>query len=178
MAVTDVGSGPTTRLSIWPERTDAHASLYGVQAWAANYELKVQTTVGAWAPGWVPSTPKQYPGVSVHSRAQQASELRGSVAETLQGGWNSALCSGIVQLWPVSPILFLFFNKDLVNFCVRSTGKVSGIRFVDNVNILVVSKDTESNCRTLEWVHHSCTTWAHCHGAAFTPHKYKLMHLT
>ena len=103
MAVTDVGSGPTTRLSIWPERTDAHAGLYGVQAWAANYKLKVQTTVGAWAPGWVPGAPKQYLGVSVHGGAQQASELRGSVAETLQGGWNSALCSGIVQLWPSPP---------------------------------------------------------------------------
>ena len=97
------------------------------------------------------------------------------------GWWQSAtqrVSTGIPQGSPISPILFLFFNKDLVNFCARSTRKVSAIGFVDNINILVVSKDTESNCRTLEWVHHSCTTWAHRHGAAFAPHKYKLMHLT
>ena len=97
------------------------------------------------------------------------------------GRWQSAtqqVSTGILQGSPVSPILFLFFNKDLVNFCTHSTRKVSGIRFVDNINILVVSKDTESNCRALEWVHHGCMTWAHRHGAAFTPHKYELMHLT
>ena len=86
--------------------------------------------------------------------------------------------TGIPQGSPVSPILFLFFNKDLVNFCARSTGKVSGIGFGDDVNILVVGKDTESNCRTLERVHHGCTMWACHHGAAFAPHKYELMHLT
>ena len=97
------------------------------------------------------------------------------------GRWQSAtqqVSTGIPQGSPVSPILFLFFNKDLVNFCARSTGKVSGIGFVDDVNILVVGKDTESNCRTLEWVHCGCTVWAHRHGATFAPHKYELMHLT
>ena len=65
-----------------------------------------------------------------------------------------------------------------MNFCVRSNGKVSGVGFVDDVNILVVGKDTESNCRALERVHCGCMTWARRHGAAFTPHKYELMHLT
>ena len=85
MAVTAVGSGPTTRLSIWPERMEAHASLYRVQAQAANDRLKEQTAVGVWAPGWQPSAPKQDLGVSVHSGVQKTSGLRGSVAETLQG---------------------------------------------------------------------------------------------
>ena len=40
MAVTAVGSGPTTRLSIWPERTEVHAGPYRVQAQAANDRLK------------------------------------------------------------------------------------------------------------------------------------------
>ena len=83
MAVMAVGPGPTTRLSIWPERTEAHAGPYRVQAQAANDRLKEQTAVGAWAPGWQPGAPKQDLGVSVHGGAQKASGLRGSVAETL-----------------------------------------------------------------------------------------------
>ena len=88
------------------------------------------------------------------------------------------MSTGIPQGSPVSPILFLFFNKDLVNFCTRGTGKVLAISFIDDVNILVVGNSTESNCQVLEHVHHGCTTWADYHGAAFAPHKYKLMHLT
>ena len=60
-----------------------HASLYRVQAQAANNRLKKQTAVGAWAPGWQPSALKQDLGVSVHSGVQKTSGLRGSVAETL-----------------------------------------------------------------------------------------------
>ena len=85
MAVIAVGSGPTTRLSIWPERTEVHASPYRVQVQAANDGLKEQTAVGVWAPGWQPSTPKQDLGVSMHSGVQKASGLWGSVAETLHG---------------------------------------------------------------------------------------------
>ena len=88
------------------------------------------------------------------------------------------MATGIPQGSPVSPILFLFFNKDLVDFCTRGTGKVSAISFVDDVNILVVGSSTESNCRVLEHVYHSCITWACRHRASFTPHKYELMHLT
>ena len=55
---------------------------------------------------------------------------------------------------------------------------MSAIGFVDDVNILVVGSSTESNCWVLEHVHRGCITWAHRHRATFTPHKYKLMHLT
>ena len=68
MAVTAAGSGPTTRLSISPERTDAHTGPYGVQAWGPKYGLSVQTVIGAWALGWQPGTPKQDLGVSVGER--------------------------------------------------------------------------------------------------------------
>ena len=55
---------------------------------------------------------------------------------------------------------------------------MSAISFVDDVNILVVGSSTESNCQVLEHVRRGCITWAHRHGATFTPHKYELMHLT
>ena len=55
---------------------------------------------------------------------------------------------------------------------------MTGIGFVDDVNILVVGNSTESNCQTLEHIHQGCKQWADRHGAAFAPHKYELMHLT
>ena len=55
---------------------------------------------------------------------------------------------------------------------------MTGIGFVDDVNILVVGNSTESNCQTLEHVHQGCKQWVDHHGATFTPHKYELMHLT
>ena len=62
--------------------------------------------------------------------------------------------------------------------CARSTCKVAGLGFVDNVNILACGKSTEDNCRLLERIHRDCLTWGARHGAAFPPQKYELMHLT
>ena len=110
-----------------------------------------------------------------------ASFLKDRQTSLVLGRWQSKphqISTGIPQGSPVSPILFLFFNKDLVDFCTWSTGKVTGIGFVDDVNILVVGNSTESNCWTLEHVHRGCKQWVDCHGATFTPHKYELMHLT
>ena len=80
---------------------------------------------------------------------------------------------------PPPPVFFLSF---LVLCPLRGTHDpelvVSGIGFVDDINILVVGSSTENNCRALEHVHRGCMEWAHRHGAAFGPQKYELMHLT
>lgn len=97
------------------------------------------------------------------------------------GWWQSAtqrVSTGIPQGSPISPILFLFFNADLVELCSRRTCRVSGLGFVDNVNILAYGTSTEGNCQLLERVHRDCLSWAARHRATFAPQKYKLMHLT
>ncbi len=68
--------------------------------------------------------------------------------------------AGIPQGSPVSPILFLFFNMELVEWCARSGYKATAIGFMDDVNILAYSRSTEGNCRTLERVHAGCLAWA------------------
>lgn len=84
--------------------------------------------------------------------------------------------TGIPQGSPISPILFLFFNADLVEICNKSELNASGSGFVDDVNILVYGNSTEANCRTLEKLHVKCADWARKHGATFAPHKYELIH--
>lgn len=78
----------------------------------------------------------------------------------------------------MSPILFLFFNTELLDDCGAQGIKVSTLEFVDDVNLLAYSKSTEKNCRMLTAVHEVCMRWASTHGATFALQKYELMHLS
>jgi hypothetical protein len=64
--------------------------------------------------------------------------------------------TGIPQGSPLSPILFLFYNANVVDACNPLTLPASGTGFVDNVNALAFGKLTEENCRTLQAVHERC----------------------
>ena len=75
-------------------------------------------------------------------------------------GKTSALrpvSAGISQGSPVSPILFLFFNAELVEGCEKLGVKASPVKFVDDVNILAYEKLTANIYETLSRVHEVCT---------------------
>ena len=86
--------------------------------------------------------------------------------------------SGIPQGSPISPILYLFFNEELVRICNGFGLQSSAIGFVDDINILTWSNSTERNCTALARIHSQCCEWARKHGATFAPTKYELIHLT
>lgn len=86
------------------------------------------------------------------------------------------ISAGIPQGSPLSPILFLFYNADLINDCHGPS--TSALGFVDDVNILVWSQSTAKNCRILSAVHNRCLSWASRHGASFAPDKYELIHFS
>jgi len=57
---------------------------------------------------------------------------------------------------PLSPILFLFYNSELLDICQRPKKGLSAVGFADDINILVYSRSTESNCQILEAGYAKC----------------------
>jgi exonuclease III len=91
---------------------------------------------------------------------------------------SRAIDAGIPQGSPISPILYLFYNADLLEICQNRRYRTNAIGFVDDVNILTYGASTEGNCRNLEHIHNACETWARRHGSKFAPAKYELIHFT
>lgn len=85
--------------------------------------------------------------------------------------------TGIPQGSPLSPILYLFYNAELLETCNRAGKKAVSMGFVDDINILAYGTSTEANCRTLERMHDICAKWARSYGAKFSFKKYELIHL-
>jgi hypothetical protein len=86
--------------------------------------------------------------------------------------------SGLPQGSPLSPILFLLYNEELLRIANRPNLRVHSIGFIDDLNLLTYSKSTEQNCATLCQVHERCLEWARRHRMKFAPQKYELIHFT
>jgi hypothetical protein len=76
--------------------------------------------------------------------------VQGKESERLQ------VNAGVLQGSPLSLILFLFYNADLLDLCRNLAARTTAIGFVDNVNILVYSPTTKSNYKKLEGIHRKC----------------------
>ncbi len=98
----------------------------------------------------------------------------------IQGHETTAfpVLAGVPQGSPLSPILFLFYNSELLELCQRPKEGLSAVGFADDINMLAYSRSTEGNCRILEAAHTRCLDWARRYGIKFAPSKYELIHFT
>ncbi len=82
----------------------------------------------------------------------------------------------ILQKFLISSIFFLFFNASLIKKCETLEIKIEVLNFVNDINILIYDKITESIYKSLSWAHNVCAKWAWIHDATFTSEKYKFTH--
>ncbi|KAJ5666998.1 pol-like protein [Penicillium longicatenatum] len=76
---------------------------------------------------------------------------------------SAPIQTGIPQGSPVSPILYLFYNADLIEAC--KTQDTEAIGCIDDVSTLAVGPTTQWNCKTLQKINRKAEQWAVKHGS-------------
>ena len=71
---------------------------------------------------------------------------------------STPIKTGTAQGSPFSPILYLFYNADLIE--ARMTPETEAVGYIDDVSILAVGPSAPRNCKTLKAIHHKAQDWA------------------
>ncbi|EGU72833.1 hypothetical protein FOXB_16658, partial [Fusarium oxysporum f. sp. conglutinans Fo5176] len=77
----------------------------------------------------------------------------------------------------LSPILYLFYNADLIEKCGELEDTMT-TGFIDDVAILTWADSTKETCKKLQEALHVAEKWAATHASIFAPDKFQLTHFT
>ena len=92
-------------------------------------------------------------------------------------GWIK-IPTDISQGSPLSPILYLFYNADLLDICNATGIKCMATGWIDDINIITTGSTARINTEILTRIHAKAMDWAKRHAAVFAPVKYELIHFT
>ena len=84
---------------------------------------------------------------------------------------------GLPQGSPLSSILYLFYNADLLDDCAKKGVDAQG--YIDDITLMSASKTVRGNTQKLAQVHNQvCESWRAKHGSEFSLPKYQLIHIS
>jgi hypothetical protein len=87
--------------------------------------------------------------------------------------------TGIPQGSPISPILYLIYNADLIELCNTTgqrTRKSFGYGWVDDAGAMVIGRTEAETTRKLQQICGLAQQWARRHASVFDVKKYGLIH--
>jgi hypothetical protein len=83
----------------------------------------------------------------------------------------------VSQKSSMSSIFYVFYNANLIEWCINSQIDIIKANFIDDIDILVMNNSIEENVLILKTIHvESCMIWAHQHDSLFASIKYELIH--
>ena len=85
--------------------------------------------------------------------------------------------AGVPQGSPLSPILYMFYNADLLEIPGRRSGVLS-LGFIDDIAFGIQGETEEENARELEGMLEKAERWRERHGARVEESKYVLVHFS
>jgi hypothetical protein len=103
-------------------------------------------------------------------RKQQVNKILIGWIDSFLNNWSSTLKlqeytapstpiqAGIPQGSPLLPILYLFYNTNLIEAC--KTEDTEAVGYIDDASILVVGPTAQHNCKTLKIIHQRAEKWA------------------
>ena len=85
--------------------------------------------------------------------------------------------TGIPQGSPLSPIMYLYYNADLIETCNREPNTLA-TGYIDDIAILRWGSSIKETCNGLEKAMQRAMIWARKHASVFAPSKFQLTHHT
>ncbi len=83
----------------------------------------------------------------------------------------------VFQKFSMSSIFYVFYNANLIDWCINSQTNIIEADFIDDIDILIVKDSAEENFLSLKAIHaESCMIWANQHDSLFVSIKYELIH--